>query len=197
MKKIILSLCFISSVSLLNAQNINFGAKVGANLSSISFSDSDYSTSSKVGFHIGGFVNYAFDEKLALQPELFYTTGGNTWTVSSTDGEVKTTEIAIPILVQYQVAENIHVEAGPQYNFLLSIEQAINDGDFDDIKEFYKSGYLGLALGAGYNLETLLPGLKAGLRYTFGLSEINDEEVGAGDLKASALQLSFQYTFSK
>ena len=199
MKKITLSLTFILCTALsINAQDLNFGAKAGLNIAGISFESDSYSTSSRLGFHIGGFANYKFSEKFAVQPEIYFSTGGNEWDFNNgtTTGELKTSTLSIPVLLQYDVIENLVVEAGLQYNFLLSIEQKINgfsDG-FEDISEFYKSGTIGFAIGVLYHLDALVQGLAAGLRFTADLTNINDEEVDAGNLRQNAFQVNVLYT---
>ncbi|HRV54454.1 MAG TPA: porin family protein [Mangrovimonas sp.] len=196
--KLFLSLSFVCLVAAIQAQEFKFGAKAGMNISSISFKDSDYSTKPVIGVQVGAIANYSFNDKIAVQPEVLFLTGGNKWRYENgTDGRIKTSYISIPVLVQYNIIEGLYAEAGPQYNFLLSIKQSIGDSDFDDIKELYKSGTFGFAVGVGYDLGFLLPGLKAGARYTRDLSKMNDQEVGAIDLKASMIQIGVSYTFTK
>ncbi|WP_111683839.1 porin family protein [Winogradskyella tangerina] len=202
MKKLSLSLIFLFCLSLTTyAQDLNFGAKAGLNLAGISFESDSYSTSSRIGFHVGGFVNYKFDEKFAVQPEIYFSTGGNEWDFNngSTTGEIKTSNLVIPVLLQYSIVQNLVAEAGLQYSALLSIEQQIDgfsDG-FEDISEFYKSGTVGAAIGAIYQLDTLVPGLSAGLRFSFDLSNINSEDVDAGNLRQNAFQVNILYTIPK
>lgn len=185
----------------LNAQNLNFGAKAGLNIAGISFESDSYSTSSRIGFHLGAFVNYKFDEKFAIQPEINFSTGGNEWDFNNgtSTGEIKTSNLSIPVLLQYNAIQNLIFEAGLQYNVLLSIEQKIDgfSGGFEDISEFYKSGTLGAAIGAIYQLDTILPGLAAGLRFTFDLTNINDVDVDAGNLRQNAFQINILYTIPK
>ncbi|MEO1031442.1 MAG: porin family protein [Bacteroidota bacterium] len=202
MKRITLSLTFILCIAFTtNGQDLNFGAKAGLNITGVSFESDSYSTSSRIGFHVGGFANYKFSEKFAVQPEIYFSTGGNEWDFNNGDttGEIKTSAISIPVLLQYDVIDHLVVEGGLQYNFLLSIEQKIdgsNDG-FEDISEFYKSGTIGFAIGALYHLDALVPGLAAGLRFTADLSKINDVDVDAGNLRQNAFQINVLYTIPK
>lgn len=195
--KFLFTTCFVCLSFAINAQEFNFGAKAGINISSISFGDADYTTSSVIGVHLGAFGNYTINDDIALQPELLFLTGGNTWKAGSTEGKIKTSHISIPVFLQYNISDVFYLEAGPQYNFLLSIKQSINDGDFNDIERFYKSGTLGLGIGAGYDLSSLTPGLKASLRYSRDLSRMNDKDVDADNLKGSMVQLGVTYTFGK
>jgi len=195
--KFLFTTCFVCLSFAINAQEFNFGAKAGINIANISFGDSDYTTSSFIGVHFGAIGNYSINEKATLQPELLFSTGGNTWKFNTTEGKVKTSYISIPVMLQYNVTEEFYVEIGPQYNVLLSIKQSINDGDLVDIKEYYKSGTLGLGFGVGYDLDFVMPGLKASLRYYRDLSRMNDKDVDADNLKSSMFQIGVTYTFMK
>lgn len=197
MKKLTLSFILIFYLTLVsNAQDLKYGAKAGLNIASLNWDDA-YDTSSKIGVLFGGFVNYKLQEKLALHSELFFSSGGGTWERESFDGEVKLSFLSIPVLIQYDIAENLYLEGGLQYNFLLSNKEAVGDSDFDDLSENFKTGAFGFAIGAAYRLDTLVQGLVAGIRYTADISELNDIEVNAGDYKTSAIQISFLYTLSK
>jgi len=195
MKKLTLSFSLLFfTLFCVNAQNLKYGAKAGLNIASLNWSDSDFDTSSKLGFHIGGFANYSLGEKLALHSELFFSQRGGKWEVDNFDGEVKISFLTLPILVQYDIVENLYLEGGLQYNFLLSNKEATGDDDFEDFTDNFKTGSFGFAIGAAYRLDTLLPGLIAGIRYTADITELNDIDVNAGDYKTSAIQISFLYT---
>jgi hypothetical protein len=81
MKKTILTVVAIATMNMIQAQEkvskITFGAKAGLNLSSASVDRTfDTDISSLVGVHVGGFANFKFNEKFALQPELLFSTQG-------------------------------------------------------------------------------------------------------------------------
>lgn len=197
MRKLTLSFILIFCITFVsNAQDLKYGAKAGLNIASLNWDDS-YDTSPKIGVHFGGFVNYKLQEKLALHSELFFSSGGGTWENGNLDGEVKLSFLSIPVLIQYDIINNLYLEGGLQYNFLLSNKEAVGDGDFEDYSDNFKTGAFGFAIGAAYRLDTLLQGLVAGIRYTADLSKLNDIEVNAGDYKTSAIQISFLYTLSK
>ncbi|MCB0462743.1 MAG: porin family protein [Flavobacteriaceae bacterium] len=214
-KKLFFTICLLCLTLSLCAQEFTFGAKAGINISSINFEDSNYDTKSVIGVNIGLIGNIGVNEKFSIQPELLFLTGGNKWSYdfgNSTDistsannrainavneGKVKTSYISIPVLIQYKITEQFFAEAGPQYNILLSIKQSINNGENEDIKEYYKSGTFGIGIGLGYDLASLLPGLKAGLRYTADLTKMNDDDVSAQSLKANMFQIGASYIFGK
>ena len=197
MKKQTLLITFIFFAFLsTKAQNLSYGAKAGLNIAELNWDD-DYDTSSKFGVHFGGFVNYKLKEKLALHSEVFYSQGGGKWETGNLEGKVKLSFISLPILIQYDIVENLYLEGGIQYNFLLSNKEATGDEDFEDYTDNFKTGAFGFGIGAAYRLDTLLPGLIAGIRYTADLTELNDIEVNAGDYKTNMIQISFLYRLSK
>lgn len=198
MKRALLIICISFTTSSLFAQ-AGFGLKAGVNYSHLQFSKKSYSTSAVLGFHVGAFYNHPLTTKAALQGEVQFSTEGNKWTSGSgnTTGVIDETQIRIPLLLQYNVAENIYIEAGPQYSLLLSIKQTIEDEEKEDISEAYKTGTFGYALGAGYIFKGNLTGLRAGLRYNGDFSKINSDDVGGSDLKNSLIQLTFMYSLSK
>ncbi len=213
-QKSLFTILLFSVMTTSYAQEFTFGPKAGINIANISFSGSDYSTKSLLGVYIGAFGNYEINEKTSVQPEVLFMTGGTKWTYDFSDGgvivtegraaaplsvsgKIKTNYISIPVLLQYKITDEIYAEAGPQYNLLLSIKQTINGGSEEDIKEYYKSGTFGISVGAGYDLDALVAGLRANIRYSRDLSDMQKEEVGGGKLKSSMIQIGVSYSFSK
>lgn len=196
MKRTLLIICISFLISPLFAQT-DFGLKAGANFSNLNFSNKKYSTSFILGVHAGAFYNYNIAEKAAIQGELLFSTEGNKWKTTSTTARVNETQVRIPILLQYHLAENIYAEAGPQYSLLLAISQTRDGEEKENIKEYYKTGTFGFGIGAGYMFTGNLEGLRAGLRYNGDFSKINSEDVGGNDLKNRVIQLSFMYSFPK
>lgn len=208
--------CIFSLSFAVNAQDFTYGAKAGLNIAKLKFSDNT-DLESLLGVHIGLFGNYAVTEKFAIQPELFFSTGGTKWSysyinasnnaevemrssmgaVNEVSGKIKTSYITLPVMLQYKIINHLYVEAGPQYNFLLSIKESVDGGSDEDIKEYYKTGTFAFGVGVGYDLSTFAPGLKVGVRYTGDLSDMNKEEVGAGNIKSNMFQVGVTYAFSK
>lgn len=204
-------LCLPFGVS---AQDFTYGAKAGVNIATLNFDDNS-STKSFLGVHVGAFGNYAVNEEFAIQPELFFSTGGTKYSYNYTynpsvdmemggnaaiykvSGKIKTSSITLPVMLQYNIWEALFIEAGPQFNFLLSIKESVDGGADDDIKESYKTGTFGYGVGIGYDLRAFAPGLKVGLRFTGDFSDMNKEEIGAGSLKSQMFQLGVSYAFIK
>jgi len=197
MKHIFLILAFLA-ISNFSMGQVSYGIKGGLNVASLSFSNDTYTTSQRIGYLFGAFGNYSLAESLSLQAELLYSSEGNNWNFQNdAEGVIRHNQLRIPVLVKYKIGEKLFIEAGPQYSFLLSIDQSIDNGDFDDISDFYKSGLLGYAIGASYDLGSLLSGLAAGIRYNGAFGRINSAPVDAIDVNSQVLQLAVSYTLSK
>ena len=120
------------------SQEIKFGAKVGLNLSNLT---GDYPTeidehNSKLGFHIGGFAEYPINEQFTLQPELLFSTQGNTYGFKDyygsgsyydgVDYNLKLNYLNIPVILKYKVIEKLSIDFGPQIGYLMSAKTKID-----------------------------------------------------------------------
>lgn len=137
MKKIILTLFMLCSV-LAFSQEIKFGAIVGLNLSNLR---GDYPAeidehNSKLGFHIGGFAEYQINEKFTLQPELLFSTQGNTYGYKDyygggsyydgADYNLKLNYLNLPVILKYKIIEKLSIDFGPQIGYLMSAKTEID-----------------------------------------------------------------------
>lgn len=165
----------------------HFGVKAGANIATASV---DYlsgfggptATGPRIAYHFGGFVNIGITEKLSIQPELLFSAQG--YQDEYDDGwdwvhfKINWNYINLPVLVQYAVARNLYVEAGPQLGLLVSANELERfEDDFGDevsehmdIKEWYKGTDFGAAIGIGYRFGRHVG---ANVRYTHGLTTLN------------------------
>lgn len=137
MKKIILTSLMLCSVFAFS-QEIKFGAKVGLNLSNLR---GDYPKeidehNSKIGFHIGGFAEYKINDKLTLQPELLFSTQGNTYGYKDyyggdsyyegAESNIKLNYLNLPIVFKYKIIEKFSIDFGPQIGYLMSATNKID-----------------------------------------------------------------------
>lgn len=175
-----------------NAQETRFGVKGGLNITNIT-GDSD--TNALVGFQVGGFAEIKIIERLAIQPELLYSTQGASYRLiggHDSSLELKLNYINIPVLAKFYVTKQFTVEGGPQLGFLVSAKYfGKND------KDSYNSTDLGFNFGAGYNLTD---NFAIGLRYTVGLSGVYDKNYDDvydyyESAKNSVLALNLSYKF--
>lgn len=192
MKKIILAAIAVMAFGFTNAQQTRFGVKGGLNLTSFA-GGNYYDAKSLVGFQVGGFAEIKIIERLAIQPEVLFSTQGAKQNGGALgDFDSKLNYINVPVLAKFYITKQFTVEAGPQIGFLVS---AKNNGN--DAKDGFKSVDTGFNFGAGYNFTD---NVSVGLRYTVGLSNIADYDVNSAQQyydspKNSVLALTLAYKF--
>lgn len=191
MKRIFLVAIAVMAFGFTNAQQTRFGIKGGLNITS--YSGGDYwDSNSLVGFQVGGFAEIKIIERLAIQPEILFSTQGASLDTPFGDYDEKLNYINVPVLAKFYITKQFTVEGGPQLGFLVSAKQ-----DGHDAKDDYKSVDTGFNFGAGYNFTD---NVSVNLRYTVGLSNILDYEVNNADEyydspKNSVLALTVGYKF--
>lgn len=174
-----------------NAQETRFGIKGGLNITT--YAGGDYwDANSLVGFQVGGFAEIKIIERLAIQPEILFSTQGASLDTPLGDYDEKINYINVPVLAKFYITKQFTVEGGPQLGFLVSAKQ-----DGHDAKDDYKSIDTGFNFGAGYNFTD---NVSVNLRYTVGLSNVLDYEVDNADEyfdspKNSVLALTIGYKF--
>lgn len=190
----------VLSLGFANAQDAKFGVKGGLNIANLNFSgDGAPSTSSLVGFHVGGFAEIKVSDKFFIQPELLYSTQGAKFKISDsgvTLNSFKLGYINLPVMAKYYVADKFNLEAGPQIGFLTSAKANASGSGTNvdvDVKKGFESIDFGLNFGAGYDFTEKL---SAGFRYNLGLANIAKTEDGDNEtVKNSLISLSLGYKF--
>ena len=205
-----------------SAQDVEFGVKAGTNMSTLK-TDLD-GEKYLLGYHFGGLADIKFNEKFSIQPELLYSLEeakiddsfsfedeGTTFGIDYKE-DIKLAYLQLPVMLKYQVAKNLSLEAGPQIGYLLSAKSDYNvklqfddeimtDSGSEKIKDQIKSLDFGLNFGLGYqfNNKMFIHG-----RYHVGLSDINDSEPGIdedsidrGSIKNSSFQVSVGFKFQE
>lgn len=199
MKYLFSALFFLGLILPAQAQ-LSYGVKAGLNVTKISFSNDDFKTSFQPGFHLGGLVNYAFNNRFSVQGEVFYSAeGGKEKHISSGNkGNINMGYIQVPVLARIVFAERFFGLAGPQIGILLSAKEKYGAGQKQDIKEYYKTADIRFPIGIGYELPgSVVSGLSLDLRYNFSFSAINKTSVGGATLKHQVISLGAQYKFVK
>lgn len=174
MKKLFLGLAVAAS-SLTFAQQ--FGAKAGANFSSIS--DEGYEDAKgKTGFYAGVFMNAPLATNFSIQPEVLYNNMGSKTTSKilgqSVSSKLNLDYISVPVMFQYNATPEFYLEAGPQFSFLVSAKSKIegnnNSTTIELDKDNFNSFDFGMGLGAGY---WFTPNIGINARYVAGFTDIS------------------------
>ena len=199
MKKILQSVMVIGLIvafsTSANAQ-VKFGVKAGLNFSNVSFTGDEegLDTKMKIGFNVGGVVNYTISESFDLQSGLSLTTKGfkSEFSYSQDNGykyESKNTfsltYLEIPINAIYKI-EKLQIYAGPYLAFGLAGKMKSEWSEIDGADSYsgndeYKlkpksSGYDYDSLG---DEEAAFRGFDYGLNFGIGY-ELGPVLVNAG-----------------
>ncbi len=184
MKKIIITAIFILAVTILHAQSTKIGLKVGANYANQSGVDvivnkDNYNNSEAItGYHAGVTAEFKF-LKLAIQPELIYSTQGATYKNAITDFKNDLGYLSLPIMVKIYLVGGLSLDLGPQASFLLSER---NKFDYKNSETYDFTANAGIS----YNVTSKLF-LQA--RYGLGLTDMSKD----AEIKNSNIQLSVGY----
>lgn len=175
MKKTITELTAFIAIMLLTttayAQEFHLGAKAGANLGKLD--GVAYSQGFNLGYQLGGFVEYDFNDKWGLQGEVLFSQTNTKFrdsyqSVWDEKFEKKKTlnYVSVPLLFKYNPNGLISLHAGPQFSFLANK----NDSTWENGKKLFKDTDFSLVAGAEVNLGPLF----AYGRYVWGFSDINN-----------------------
>jgi hypothetical protein len=157
---------------------ISGGIRLGANIANQKYDADGISVSpdSKLGLLGGLYLTASLSDKIAIQPEIFFSSMGSKFDLFGEELKTKLSYISVPVLLRYNINENFNFQVGPQLGLLMSAKGEA-DGDSEDIKDGYKGIDFGAALGLGVDFGKF----NGGLRYVAGLSNVNDDD-SDGDL---------------
>jgi len=163
------------------AQGLQFGAKGGVNLANQSFdSDTgDVSFDPLIGLVAGGFVIWPIGGRLDVEAEGLYSVKGVSIDAGVASTKIKVDYIDVPVLARYRLAgspttRRIHIVGGAVFGFRVRAQSIADfgNGSFHrDIKDDIKPYDLGVAAGADLEFGRFI----VDGRYTFGLTNINDD----------------------
>ena len=163
---------------------MQFGVKVGLNLANVS-TDPDpegFSFDAVTKFGVGGIMLYPLSEVLDLQVEAMYLLKGTKaefdffGTVSEL--ELNLAYLSVPVMVRYNLGSedtSPYIVVGPEFGFLLSAKLKVDDEE-EDVKDEMKSIDLGFNVGAGVSMDMGTMPVFAEVRYSLGLSDIEDND---------------------
>ena len=196
MLKKILLVAFVAATA--SFAQINFGARVGADLNTLWGDDAeDFGTS--VGFNAGLGVKISLPLlPITLAPEVLIDMRNFTLERAGEDLGVTTWALDIPVMVRFSLLPNLYIEGGPQFAFnlstssdkvtpletkLLKVETSIEDWYEFNTFEF------DLVFGVGTGI---VPFVDIDFRVVLGMSNFISEEKGVnGSVALDAANLQF------
>ncbi len=185
-----------------SAQEVTWGVKAGANISNFKAKEGGFSSTndSKVGFHVGAFLDWGLSQSFYIQPGLYFSQQGSKNDAGGVDVKMNASYLKLPILASYRInlsGENIrlHINAGPYVAYGLGGK--IDDGTSkvdtfgdDGLKRFDA----GLSVGLGVNFNKFY----VGGGYDFGLANIVDKDYFGGNdakMKSQNWNITVGFTF--
>jgi hypothetical protein len=157
---------------------VSIGGKAGVNFSNLTGKSlDDVKKSMKIGYYVGGYVDFWIGENLAIQPEALLSVQGSKLDSFS----INLTYINIPVLLKLKTDGGFYFEAGPQFGFNITAKE----GD-KSVKDFVNGIDLAAAAGLGYQVSGTFG---IGARYVVGLSKIGNSKNANPDFKNSNIQL--------
>ena len=204
MKKVfVLIAAAIVSVSAM--AQVQFGGKVGFDMTN--FWGSDVEHAMKPGYQVGLMMEYQFNDKFGIAPEVvFAVQGGKSklfdldiskqgFNLTATDIKYNTNYINVPVMFKYYVVPSFSIDFGPQVGF--NVYSKIDAKGLDkpiDVKEATKTVDFGLGLGGTYDISD---NAFVQARYTMGLTKVYKDEYVLDDnnAKNGNIQIAFGMKF--
>ena len=184
MKKVFLMLA-AALVSMSAMAQMSFGVKAGFDMTN--FWGSDIKHGMQPNFQIGGLMEYKFNDKFALGPEVVFACQGGKFNHTT----YNVNYINVPVLLKWYVNPDISIDFGPQLGINVYSKYTVNSGSKQtyDVKGSTKAVDLGIGIGGTYKLADHAF-LQA--RYTLGVTDVYD---GGRDCKNGNIQIAFAWMF--
>ncbi|MBC7947424.1 MAG: OmpA family protein [Chitinophagaceae bacterium] len=156
MKRVILFVLSCSLITTIYSQKIvkehytvSGGLLGGANFSEFRITENnptgiDYNT--KIGWSAGGWINFPISKAFSIEPQLMYSSytyrASTTTTLLLNDGKIR--YASVPLLFKFHAGDKFAITAGPQVDFVSSVEDKNNLAQRDDIKKTSFSAFGGI-----------------------------------------------------
>lgn len=173
MKKVML-LAAIVCISASSFAQFRIGPKLGANIGKIE--GAGFSEKYTLGYHVGGFMEIGFSQKLGIQVEALWNqinadtvTGFRAIYQNIDDQNFSNPQLnylSVPLLLSYKPAPFLALQAGPQFGILLDRNKNL----LQNGREAFKRGDLSMLVGAQLNISRI----RVYGRYAIGLNDISD-----------------------
>lgn len=210
MKKALLVIAFLLGASPLFAQ-VKLGAKAGGMVSNlvtkgVGLTSSNNQDDAKLSYLLGAVVTFSIYDRFSLQTELLYSNKGVRTDLDGISGTISDNYhyLSVPLLIRYQVTEQLGVGIGPELGYLLGAYQRsdVSGSNPIPVDRFYKPWDVAVNLDVQYDL---LEKLSLGLRYNLGVYDVTkryertdnrgDVFVLDNDVYNRSIQLSLYYWF--
>lgn len=173
----------------LNSDKLEFGLVVSPTLCNITNIDSKY----RPALALGLYFNWKLTDRLYFHPEADpksafgaakippYSVGNAGIDSLFEDGDVqrKIKALSLPLLMRYRVTGRWFVEAGPQVDLNLSVQdifKAKKDGNeltnTVNVEDQFTRFNVGAAMGLMYRLTSGISSMGLGIRYYYGFTDI-------------------------
>ncbi|WP_010522534.1 porin family protein [Aquimarina agarivorans] len=192
-KRILLPIIsFILGVIAVQAQQSEYGFRLGLNYSEIDFDDNATGVfggddGARIGFAAGFFAKYYLSEKFSFQPEIQYSSQGeksevlNKESVNAPTGAPLSFDrlnfgvLQLPLLFNYHFTTNFYISAGPQVGILIWEWERAGNYELFQFSGLGGIGYyindnLGVDLRAAYGFTDVI---KTNTSSTFDATGVN------------------------
>ena len=188
-----------------DSRNNGFGVKGGFNLTNVHGDDKGGipGRENLNTFHAGVYAQFGLNSKVAIQPELLYSRQGYRYDLTTSGVAGNVTEqrvnrldyLKLPVLLTYNIVDNVSVHVGPQVALLTKVKNAGVDQSIDTY------GYHSLDYGVVGGIEFRVGPARVGGRYDLGLAKIRKDgyptrngtsepfNVPSGDVRNQAFQV--------
>lgn len=187
MKKILLLMAIVAVCFGANAQS-KFGVKAGFNFSSMTLKNNGLGLDTDVipGIHIGFLMEKPLTNGFYLQPGLLFSTKGTSYFHGSSDFEIHTNYLELPVNLVYKAelkSAKLLLAGGPYFAYGVGGKIKEN-GEEEDIKWGKKDKWYSLKpfeVGLNISLGFELHKFQYTLQYGFGLNNISANEGTKGN----------------
>jgi hypothetical protein len=168
------------------------GVRVGVNAATVSTDDSDFDPKVRTGLVVGVFGVVPVNDVFAFQPEALFSQQGAKIEDGSETGTAKIDYFQVPLLARVRLGKNspAHLLVGPSFGFRTKAEVEVG-GETQDIKEDIKKTDVGLVTGVAVNAGPAV----VDARYTWGLTNINNDSSDPGKIKNRVFSFSVGLRF--
>lgn len=178
MKKTILLLTFVLASFYGFAQDALYGVRAGYNISNLDFDPSvpaGVENAHRNGFAIGFFGEYSLTDSFSFAPEVQFSAEG------AKDQELRINYIQVPLFFKYKIDSALSVGLGPQ--------AALKGHSYED-------GLTNLGFSVLGGLEYLITDeFFIDFRYSYGLSNVLDDNDAGLEAKNTNMQIGFGVKF--